>query len=114
MAMHGIMLVLEPNGTVKEQRFAQLPKVETIRREIGGGQVQKVQGFNVFRFKGETYRCLVLCDPDGKNKGMRTNIGATRAWHAALQAKGQRGLIDQNEVTDFLAGPVVVLLGDRE
>jgi hypothetical protein len=114
MAMHGTMLVLEPNGTVKEQRFAQLPELEAIRREIGGDHLHKVQGFNVFRFKGETYRCLVLCDPNGKKKGMRTNIGATRAWHTALRAKGQPGLIGQNGVGDFLAGPVVVLLGDRE
>jgi hypothetical protein len=96
-AMDGIMVVLEPDGTVKQQKFAHTPELEAIRKEIGGGHLQKVHGFNLFRFKGENYRCLALCDPDGKNKGMRTNIGATRAWHAALRARGHQGLVALRE-----------------
>ena len=112
--MYGIMLVLEPNGTIKQQELTRKPDLDVIVKEVGGHHVQTIKGFNSIEFEGATYRCLALCDADGKTKGMRTNIEATKAWHAALRAKGDPGLVGETGVTDLLAGPVVVLLGGRE
>jgi len=65
---------------------------------------------------GRVCDCVAFCEGDGKTKGRAVNAVATMLWDLALRrAQIGNGLRDsEGRVRDYLAGDVIVVVGDAE
>lgn len=115
--MKGIMLIYEPNRKRPIARaLTATPTLEELRAAIGGGYLELVPGFLTAMWMDKFYRCIALCDEDGKRKKMPVNGPATIEWDFALRQNGGGGLrgLEVGRPVDYLVGPVLVIMGDAE
>src|SRR5262245_54917369 len=113
--MRGTILIYrphEPRPMVRQ--FERALTLDVLKAVIGAG-FEQVAGFTSVAYENAIVDCIALCDKDGKAKGFAVNNAATNAWDRALRRTGFDGLLRANGLlADWLAGPVVVLLGDDE
>lgn len=88
---------------MREIDIADLPAMQN----AVGGYIEVVPGFTLFHYKDTTYKCVMLCDEEGKLKGKPFNAVATELWHNQVKTNGYR-------TTDKLVGDIVIIFGAKE
>jgi len=80
------------------------------------GPVEEVPGFTSIFRQGVIRKCTAYCAENAKTNGLPVNSTATALWHAALKRQGlERGLRRADgSIADWLAGDVVVVLGEPQ
>lgn len=92
------LVTIVTSGGVTSEDLAAIPPLDELQRRVGGGLIQVVPRWD--RYGDES--CIVLCNEEGKLRGMPVNVEATDCWHRALG----------RQVDDYLVGPIVLLVGD--
>jgi hypothetical protein len=80
------------------------------------GPSEEVPGFTSIYRQGHIRQCTAYCAENAKQNGLSVNSTATALWHAALKRQGfERGLRrEDGTIADWLAGDVVVVLGEPD
>lgn len=110
--MKGTALIYRPGTPEPEEKelTAHTGLLELLQGAVGG-YLEAVPGFLSIPYHGVRQACVAFCNEDGKREPLPLNATATELWHQALAPPGlRRG----GGLTDWLVGPVVVVLGDRE
>ena len=84
-------------------------------RQVVGGEIEDVPGFDSISYEGVVHRCVAFCNDRGKDHGLPLNAWATAPWHSALRRHGyERGLRrEDGTVADRLIGNVVVAFEEK-
>lgn len=92
--------IISPDGTYTTEKIKKLSLERA--QEIVGGYVEVVPMFHKFRIdpEGPLQACAVLCNEEGKLKGLPVNNRATLEWKKAAGA-----------ISDVLVGTVVAITG---
>lgn len=111
--MRGTLLIIPPAGAVKTRTLYEPPDLEALQDELGG-YLEQVPHLTTIDYRGTVYRCVALCDEDGRDKHLPFNAPADRLWTAAIArmaAPDRAAAVDPNGI---LVGVVVVIFGDQE
>jgi hypothetical protein len=113
--MRGELLIYGSGGEVTARALQHVPKSDELREGVGGS-VEQVPMFETIDRHGAVCDCVAFCEEDGKAKGRAVNAVATMLWDLALRrAQIGNGLRDsEGRVRDYLAGDVIVVVGDAE
>jgi hypothetical protein len=98
--MKGRVIVITPDGFIRETPVKAHVKYETIKTGLDGGDLEIIPHFN--RYDGQ--QCVVFGDEEAKLKNLPFNKIATELWHTILGFPAK----------DYLAGPIIVIVGDEE
>jgi hypothetical protein len=75
-----------------------------------GGHIEAIPFFLTILCHGCERACVAFCNDRGKLDELAMNETATALWAQAVRREHH----DPAVISDYLAGPVVVLLGDPE
>ena len=100
------------NDAPSVTHYSRVPTLAELRNAIGG-DLEIVPGFKTIIYGDVVMDCVALCNEHGKLAGLPINLRATMEWEIALHRIGG-GLLKNDQVTDYLVGPVIVLFGDQE
>jgi hypothetical protein len=98
----GKLTIVHPDGRFEDEQLISAPSLARLQA-IVGGFIEKVPDFEVIN----GVRCEVLCNEEGKLRGLPRNPVATSLW---AEAAG----IAPGRMPDELVGAVVILTGDDE
>jgi hypothetical protein len=135
--MKGTALIFRPGNPMPEvTELDATPKLEFMKAAVGGW-IEAISAFGTFdpgdltreaqavipgMKPGEILPCAAFCNEEGKLQGQLANTEPTRLWDRALRRvveDGKRqfpnGLFrPDGTLTDYLVGPVLVLIGDDD
>lgn len=125
--MNGFTILFRIGSDAADIRPADAdPTLEQLQEAVDG-YIERVPYFDTIDVSGVVCGCVAYCNEDGKNLNLPMNLGATRAWHHALQRildkDGKRvyphGLFSKDggqagNPVDLLVGSVIVVAGDAE
>jgi hypothetical protein len=102
--MNGEMIIIKAEGfsIPQTEKLKAPPSLETLQA-IVGGLIEKVPEFDRVNVGGQTFKCVVYCNEEGKINNLKINLAASMYWHMV-----------QQKIIDVLFGDVVTLIGDKE
>lgn len=104
--MKGVMTIIGTNFTVTHEEFNDKIPLTELQHAVGGF-IELVPFFE--SFDGEP--CVAYCNEYGKLNSLPANRLATTMWYEQLMDNAK---VTQDQLGDYLVGPVVVLTGDQE
>jgi hypothetical protein len=109
------LLVYEPTDCLPRTIAVDGPPGDAILRQVVGGEIEDVPGFNSIFYDGDLRRCVAFCNERAEDLGLPLNAWATALWHSALRHQGyERGLRrEDGTVADRLVGNVVVVFEEK-
>lgn len=110
--MIGTFTVIKADGTITSEQLTAAPAYEKIKAGLNNGPLEAVPLFDEYLGK----RCIVFCDEEGRNNGLRRNLAATALWHNRIRAQGHDPMrvLTPPDAIDGLVGPIVIISGDEE
>jgi hypothetical protein len=105
------MIRVDPDGTViVTEPLTEFPPLATLQEAVGG-HIELIPFFS--RWDGSL--CMAYCNTDSKMKGLPRNEPANHLWDMVLAAQGKSRFDPArlNTELDYLAGPIVIIVGDR-
>jgi hypothetical protein len=115
--MQGSLHIITPQTMRQVRRLTGPPALEELQA-IVGGDIERVPGFTVVEFFGETGPCVAFVRGQQGTQGLPKNDLATACWQFALTHDGHPGLFSkpagEDGVEIALVGNVAVVFGDEE
>lgn len=107
--MRGSMFVFRPQAQECEQvNIEGRPELHLIKEKLDGATLECVPYFDQIKLDRKVYAAVAFCDDEHKQKQLPFNQFATALWRDCPSYQA-------HYITDdYLAGPVVVLIGDDE
>lgn len=97
--MKGEAYIYKTNGEIEHLEFDSMPPLERFQEAVGG-HIETVPYWN--RYKGR--ECVVFCNTDGKNEGLKRNDKANEEWWSVAPYM---------QKYDYLVGDIIVIMGDQ-
>lgn len=94
----GKIVTIKVDGEITSEDVAVIPPLEDLQARVGGGLIQLIPQWAHY----DGARAIVLCNEEGKLRGMKANHAATQMWWLACPSARH---------VDSLVGDIVILTG---